>query len=205
MYRYPNHTIVGLRGNVNSRLRKLEENDWNGAIFAAAGLGRLELTPEDSVNLEWMVPAPAQGAVMIASLKSNTEAIEACAPLNHEETEISTTIEREFLNKLEGGCSAPIGALAYIKEEEVHFHGIVLSTDGTRKIEAKRTAKLGEHHTLVDDCVEFILSRGGKTLIGTTAKEDVATTIFSSKLLSTGQKARRLYRMARLKLPLSHY
>ncbi|MDC0118091.1 uroporphyrinogen-III synthase [bacterium] len=111
-----------------------------------------------------------------------------CAPLNHEETDISTKIEREFLNKLEGGCSAPIGALAYIKEEEIHFHGIVLSPDGTKKIEAKRTAKLGEHYTLVDDCVAFILSRGGKTLIGTTAKEDGPTTIFSSKLLSPGQK-----------------
>lgn len=186
--RYPTHSIVGIRGNVNTRLEKLENSDWNGAIFAAAGLGRLELTPEDSVNLEWMVPAPAQGAVMIASLKSNVEAIEACAPLNHEETDISTKIEREFLNKLEGGCSAPIGALAYVKEEEVHFHGIVLSPDGTKKIEAKRTAKLGEHHTLVDDCVEFILSRGGKTLIGTTAIDNGPTTIFSSKLLSRGQK-----------------
>ena len=157
--RYPTHSIVGLRGNVNTRLEKLENNDWNGAIFAAAGLGRLGLTPEDAVNLEWMVPAPAQGAVMIASLKSNAEAIEACASLNHEET-----------------------------EEEVHFHGIVLSPDGTKKIEVKRTAKLGEHHRLVDECVEFILSRGGKTLIGTTAKIEVATTIFSSKLLSPGQK-----------------
>jgi porphobilinogen deaminase len=78
-----------------------------------------------------MVPAPAQGAIMIASLKSNTEALEACAPLNHEETEIATAIERRFLNKLEGGCSAPIGAIAYVKDEEVHFHGIVLSPDGT--------------------------------------------------------------------------
>ena len=55
--RYPTHTTVGLRGNVNTRLKKLKESDWNGAIFAAAGLGRLNLTPEDSVNLEWMVPA----------------------------------------------------------------------------------------------------------------------------------------------------
>ena len=103
--------------------------------------------------------------------------------LNDYETQVCVGIEREFLNKLEGGCSAPIGALAYVKEEEVHFHGIVLSTDGTKKIEAKRTAKLGEHHTLVDDCVEFILSRGGKTLIGTTAIDNGPTTIFSSKLL----------------------
>lgn len=186
--RYPTHTIVGLRGNVNTRLEKLESSNWNGALFAAAGLGRLDLTPENAVNLEWMVPAPAQGAVMIAALKTNLEAIEACTPLNHEETELSTTIEREFLNKLEGGCSAPIGALAYVKEEEVHFHGIVLSTDGTKKIEAKRTAKLGEHQGLVDDCVEFILSRGGKTLVGTTTSDPLPTTIFSSKLLSQGQK-----------------
>ena len=135
-----------------------------------------------------MVPAPAQGALMIATLKSNLEAMEACAPLNHEETEISTRIEREFLNKLEGGCSAPIGALAYIKEEEVHFHGIILSTDGTKKIEAKRTAKLGEHHALVDDCVEFILSRGGKTLIGTTAKEDATNHYFFFKIIESRTK-----------------
>ena len=65
--RYATHTIVGLRGNVNTRLQKLENNsDWNGAIFAAAGLGRIGLTPQNAVNLEWMVPAPAQGAIMIA-------------------------------------------------------------------------------------------------------------------------------------------
>ena len=67
--RYPTHTIVGLRGNVNTRLKKLEDNkDWNAAVFAAAGLGRIGLTPENAVNLEWMVPAPAQGAIMIACL-----------------------------------------------------------------------------------------------------------------------------------------
>ena len=141
--RYPTHTIVGLRGNVNTRLQKLENNsDWNGAIFAAAGLGRIGLTPQNAVNLEWMVPAPAQGSIMIACLESDKETLEICAALNHEETEICTQMERAFLNKLEGGCSAPIGALAFIKDEEVHFHGIILSEDGTKKVEAKRSAPL---------------------------------------------------------------
>ena len=141
--RYPTHTIVGLRGNVNTRLKKLEDNkDWNGAVFAAAGLGRIGLTPENAVNLEWMVPAPAQGAIMIAYLESDKETLEICSALNHEETEICTQMERAFLNKLEGGCSAPIGALAFIKDGEVHFHGIILSEDGTKKIEAKRSAPL---------------------------------------------------------------
>ena len=141
--RYPTHTLVGLRGNVNTRLQKLENNsDWNGAIFAAAGLGRIGLTPQNAVNLEWMVPAPAQGAIMVACLESDKETLETCSALNHEETEICTHMERAFLNKLEGGCSAPIGALAFIKDEEVHFHGIILSEDGTKKVEAKRSAPL---------------------------------------------------------------
>ena len=89
--RYPTHTLVGLRGNVNTRLQKLENNsDWNGAIFAAAGLGRIGLTPQNAVNLEWMVPAPAQGAIMVACLESDKETLETCSALNHEETEICT-------------------------------------------------------------------------------------------------------------------
>ncbi len=119
--RFPTHTITDLRGNVNSRLQKLEDNNWNGAIFAAAGIGRIGIRPEEAVNLDWMVPAPAQGAIMITALEEDYFVKEACAELNHEETEICTTIEREFLNKLEGGCTAPIGALAYIKDEGNQF------------------------------------------------------------------------------------
>jgi hydroxymethylbilane synthase len=63
--RYPNHRIENLRGNVNTRLRKLKESNWNGAIFAAAGLERIDLRPENSVELDWMLPAPAQGAIMV--------------------------------------------------------------------------------------------------------------------------------------------
>ena len=118
--RYPTHSIEGLRGNVNTRLQKLSDSKtWNGAIFAAAGLGRIGLTPENAVNLEWMVPAPAQGAIVMVCLESETEVLEACGALNHEETEICTNMERLFLKELEGGCSAPIGALAFIKNEEL--------------------------------------------------------------------------------------
>ena len=187
--RYPTHTIVGIRGNVNTRLQKLENNkNWNGAIFAAAGLGRLSLTPKNAVNLDWMVPAPAQGAIMIACLESNKKILEACSAINHEETEICTNMEREFLNRLEGGCSAPIGALVFIKNEDVHFHGIILSEDGSKKIEAKRTATLGKHDNLVKECLDFIIERGGKKLISKRNIKQDQTTIYSSKTLSVGQK-----------------
>tara|TARA_R110002073_G_scaffold72537_1_gene177763 strand:- start:804053 stop:805639 length:1587 start_codon:yes stop_codon:yes gene_type:complete len=189
LYRYPTHTVVGLRGNVNTRLQKLEDNeDWNGAIFAAAGLNRINLTPETSVNLNWMIPAPGQGAIMINALATNEYAIEASAKLNNEETEICTTIERDFLHALEGGCTAPIGALAFIKEEKVHFKGALFSRDGKQKIEVSKVSKLDEAHTIAKYCAGTIIHKGGKQIMlddfGETPKE---ITVFSTKKLSESQ------------------
>src|ERR1700694_144870 len=82
LHRYPLHRIESLRGNVNTRLRKVQEHDWNGAIFAAAGLERICLRPENSVDLDWMLPAPAQGAVMVVARAEDGQALEACMPLN---------------------------------------------------------------------------------------------------------------------------
>lgn len=189
--RYPTHTVVGLRGNVNSRLQKLEDNsDWNGAIFAAAGLGRINLRPENAINLSWMVPAPAQGAIMIAALKQDEEIQSICAEINHEETEICTAIEREFLNKLEGGCTAPIGALAYIKNDTVHFRGILLSKDGSKKIETSSEKPLGKHQDIAVNSAEYILSKGGNRLMDDLRKEDLATTnVYSTKRLTHDQES----------------
>ncbi|MEM1001765.1 MAG: hydroxymethylbilane synthase [Bacteroidota bacterium] len=185
--RYPTHEVVGLRGNVNSRLQKLEENNWNGAIFAAAGIGRLGLTPKNSVKLDWMIPAPAQGAVMVAALERDDEILSICTEINDEETEICTSIERKFLNLLEGGCTAPIGALAKIRNEEVQFKGILLSKDGTKKIEVSRTKPLGKHHDIAEFCSEFIINRGGKTLIDQTQRKDKDPNIYSTKRLTQDQ------------------
>ncbi len=186
--RYPTHKIVGLRGNVNSRLEKLETNtDWDAAIFAGAGLGRLNLTPELAINLHWMIPAPAQGAVMIAALDEDEDIKTICAELNHEETEISTSIEREFLNRLEGGCTAPIGALAYIKDEEVNFKGILLSKDGTKKIEVSKVVPLGKHHDLATFCADYIIGKGGKVLIDELQHDTKKTNIYSTKKLTDDQ------------------
>ena len=115
--RYPTHKVVDLRGNVNTRIEKLENSDWNGAVFAAAGLERLGIRSAGAINLSWMIPAPAQGTIMISCLENDDFVKEACAKLNDYETQICVGIEREFLNLLEGGCTAPIGALAYIDKK----------------------------------------------------------------------------------------
>lgn len=185
--RYPTHIVVGLRGNVNSRLEKLENSDWNGAIFAAAGIGRLNIRPENSINLQWMIPAPAQGAVMITALERDEDIRQICAEINHEETEICTSIEREFLNRLEGGCTAPIGALALIKNDEINFKGILLSKDGTKKIEVVKTAPLGKHNDIAKFCAEYVIEKGGKTLIDQLQRSDKQTNIYSTKKLTDDQ------------------
>ena len=187
--RYPTHTIVGLRGNVNSRLEKLENNeDWNAAIFAGAGLGRLDLTPENSINLHWMIPAPAQGAIMITALESDEETRAICAEINDEVTEICTSIERDFLNRLEGGCTAPIGAIAYInKEEELNFKGILLSKDGTKKIEVTKVVPLENRHNVAEFCADYIIGKGGKILIDQLQRGDKITNIYSTKKLTDDQ------------------
>ncbi len=185
--RYPTHTVVDLRGNVNSRIEKLQENEWNGAIFAAAGLERTGIEPENTIGLTWMVPAPAQGAVVVVALEKDREVRAACAALNHGPTEICTTIERTFLNLLEGGCTAPIGAFAFIKNEEIDFKGVLLSKDGSKKLEVIKTVAVGEHMHLAKICADSILSRGGKRIMKDLQSVDQKPNILSTKKLTPAQ------------------
>lgn len=187
--RYPTHTVVDLRGNVNSRLQKLKDNNWNGAIFAAAGLERIGLEPENTIGLTWMIPAPAQGAIIVVAMEEDTEIREICGQLNHKETEICTKLERDFLRELEGGCSAPIGALAYIdKEEKVNLKGVLLTVDGSKKLEASLTATLGKHEKLGIDAAKSILSRGGSRLMNELQSANLKPNVFSTKKLTEAQQ-----------------
>ncbi|MDP4284608.1 MAG: hydroxymethylbilane synthase [Bacteroidota bacterium] len=148
LHRYPNHKIENLRGNVNTRLRKISENNWNGAIFAAAGLERINLRPENSIDLDWMLPAPAQGAIMIVCRNDDNFSFGACQLLNDEPTSICAGIERDFLRALLGGCSTPISALATIKENTIIFKGNICSPGGTKKIEIEKTDVIQSNNEL---------------------------------------------------------
>ena len=132
--RYPAHAIVNLRGNVNTRLRKLSESSWHGAIFALAGLDRIGLRPQNSMVLDWMLPAPAQGAIMVVCRSYDQFCVDACLPINDPDTANCTRNEREFLHMLMGGCSTPISALATIKDGTLYFKGNVCSPTGDRQL-----------------------------------------------------------------------
>lgn len=163
--RYPYHTVVDLRGNVNTRLQKLKENDWNGAIFAAAGLERINLLPKNAVILDWMVPAPAQGAMTIVAMENDAYCKEVLAQLNHKETEICTAVEREFLRTLEGGCTAPIGALAAVIDNTLFFKGALFALDGSNKIEVEKSISLNKTEGFGKSCAEEVLQNGGVALM----------------------------------------
>ncbi len=169
--KYPKHNVVDLRGNVNTRLQKVTDNDWTGAIFAKAGLERINLKPENHLVLDWMIPAPAQGAMVIAVMGDDSFCKEACAKLNDKNAELATRVERDFLRKLEGGCTAPIGAYAAIKDEHIHFRGALFSLDGSQKLEVEESIPVSESQEFGARCALKILESGGRELMEIIKKE----------------------------------
>ena len=163
--RYPEHEVSNLRGNVNTRLQKLKDHSWDGAIFASAGLERINLKPENSETLKWMVPAPAQGAMLAVTREDKTDVLEAMKVLNDKSTEICVSVERAFLKTLEGGCTAPIGALATIENDVISLRGVLLSLDGKRRFDIKKSTALSNYKGFGEECAQEILNQGGDELM----------------------------------------
>ncbi len=167
LHRYPNHTIENLRGNVNTRLKKVSESNWDGAIFAGAGLERINLRPANSIDLDWMLPAPAQGAIMVVCREGDSKCFDACQLFHHAETALCTQLERDFLRALLGGCSTPISALAQIKNNTVYFKGNIVAVDGSAKVEIEKTASVTKATDLGYLAAKEILEQGGKAIVDT--------------------------------------
>ena len=167
LHNYPSHKIEDIRGNVNTRLQKVADSNWGGAIFAEAGLERINLKPEKVIVLDWMIPAPAQGAMVVVCNADDFFSLDAVSQLNHIETEICTYIERQFLRTLEGGCTAPIGAIATYNEKEdvIDFTGVLLSIDGKQKLEVTKTVAVSEWKKLGFHTAQEILSNGGESIM----------------------------------------
>jgi hydroxymethylbilane synthase len=164
LHRYPNHTIENLRGNVNTRLKKLAESNWHGAIFAAAGLERINLRPKNAIELQWMLPAPAQGAIMIVCREEDNDAQEKCLLLNDKSTALCTKIERDFLRTLLGGCSTPISALAEIEEDELFFRGNIFSVDGKQRLETEKILPVYKADIIGIDAAKELLQNGAQEI-----------------------------------------
>ena len=162
--RYPNHTIENLRGNVNTRLKKVAESNWNGAVFAAAGLERINLRPDTSIELDWMLPAPAQGAIMVVSREEDKFCLDACSNFNDTDTATCVKVERDFLRTLLGGCSTPISALAEIRNGNINFKGNILSLDGKEKAEINLNTSTLQAGDLGTNAAKELLKKGGQSI-----------------------------------------
>lgn len=163
--RYPNHTIANIRGNVNTRLRKVQEQLWKGAIFAAAGLKRINLEHHISAYLDWMVPAPAQGAMAVMTRDDDTEVMKAVRPLNDTVTERCTGIERDLLHDLEAGCSAPVGAYARLQGNEIVLQAVALMPDGSERFDFEASVAYDDADAFGHRAAEDLLKQGAEKVI----------------------------------------
>ena len=140
MRRHAKVEIVPIRGNVPTRVKKLDTGDYDGVMLAAAGLKRLGIEPEHIIELpvDRFVPAPAQGAVAVQT-KRETEAETIIDAIDDKPSHRGVRAERSFLKAIEAGCHTPVGALAHLEGDEIEIHGQLFSDDGGRMVEAIMT------------------------------------------------------------------
>ncbi len=163
--RFPNNSTENIRGNVNTRMLKLQSENWSGALFAAAGLERIGLLPANAIALHWMLPAPAQGAIVICCREDDEARIKVCASINHVITDRCTSIERKFLRLLQGGCTTPISALVKQYEGLLHARGAIHSLDGQQKAEVDLQFPTNTTTDIAEQMVEALYKAGGDIIL----------------------------------------
>ncbi len=163
----PDFTIEMLRGNLDTRLRKLREGQFDAIVLAAAGLRRLawdaEITEYLPVHLS--LPAIAQGALGIEARSDDTFVRELLSRFEHRPTRITVTAERALLHRLEGGCQVPIAALAALEGDRLTVDGLVASVDGRRVIRHQVQGPASEAHVLGTKLAERLLADGGDVIL----------------------------------------
>ena len=161
---FPETEFTDIRGNVQTRLKKLDDGIADATIFSLAGIKRmnLDITYE---QIPFLLQAPSQGVVAIASLSDNDKLNERLKTISHKETEICVTIEREFLKTLEGGCTAPIGAKAEMLDGQIRFIGRLCSLDGKNCIETDEIFDWNDSENFGEKIALKVLENGGKELM----------------------------------------
>ncbi len=164
---------LGLRGNVDTRLRKLAAGDFDAIVLAAAGLRRLGRASEITELLDPMVmlPAPAQGALAVECRVADTQLVELLATLDHEHTRAAVAAERSLLSTLEAGCSAPVAALADVAESddgghEMYLRGAVFSPDGTFALRLSGSGTITEATEVGKRLAVELLAEGADHILG---------------------------------------
>ena len=162
--KFPNTHFSDIRGNVQTRLKKLEEGDFDATLFSLAGIKRMKMELEYEM-LDFMISAPSQGVVAISSRVDDVETKAILQKINHKTTQICVEIERSFLRTLEGGCTAPIGAIAVFEENKIKFSGRLNSLDGSKTINVVEEFEYDDSENYGKKFAEFVLKNGGKEMM----------------------------------------
>ncbi len=163
----PDLVVAMLRGNVNTRLRKLQEGAFDAIVLAAAGLSRLGWADHVSEYLPstLSLPAVGQGALGIESRADDAFVRELLAPLDDSRTSIAVSTERAFLDRLEGGCQVPIAGHAVVENRTVKFEGLVASLDGTRVVRDRIEGPVERAAALGTTLADRLLEAGGAQIL----------------------------------------
>jgi hydroxymethylbilane synthase len=163
----PDLKIIDIRGNIDTRLKKLKSGSYHALVLAHAGLNRLGLQNEisDILDLKRMLPAPGQGALAIETRKGDPRVESFASSLNHEPSFTAVTAERSFLQRMGGGCNIPVAAYAKATGDSFEIEGLVVSPDGAKIIRDSVQARLGFEDEAVAELADSILARGGRAIL----------------------------------------
>jgi hydroxymethylbilane synthase len=163
----PDLIIKDLRGNVNSRLQKLDDGDYDAIILACAGLIRLDMENriKQRISSSWILPAVGQGAVGLEARIGDEETLELLSVLNHDDTADRVIAERALNHRLEGGCQVPIASYAMLDGDTLHLQALVGEPDGSKIIQGDISGHRSEGERLGTELADDLLARGAKEIL----------------------------------------
>ncbi len=163
----PDLQVVDIRGNINTRLKKLESGSYDAIILACAGLNRLNLQNRISeiFTLGQMLPAPGQGALAVETRSDDLETLKVADSLNHEPTSIAVKAERVFLQRMEGGCNVPVAVFAIVETDWISIDGLVISPDGGNTIRESVRVRKETADKAAALLADQLLERGGTAIL----------------------------------------
>lgn len=163
----PDLQLVDIRGNVETRIRKLHDGSLDGLILAEAGLDRLDLRHEITqvIPFDTMLPAVGQGALGIECRAADPDVQALLAPLDHVVTHQAVEAERAFLRVLQGGCQVPIGAHAVVDKGMLRLDGRILDQAGTRRLDGSSSGPADDARAIGEALAAELLAKGGQSLI----------------------------------------
>ena len=163
----PDLKIKWLRGNVNTRLRKLDDGEYDAIILASAGLIRLEMKEriKSEISVDFSLPAGGQGAVGIECRMDDSELLELLKPLHDQETAWRVTAERAMNRRLEGGCQVPIAGYSELNADQIHIRALVGELDGSDMIRGEISGPRDQAEALGESLAQDLLKRGAGEIL----------------------------------------